>query len=51
MMRADIKGVDADLTPLEEFYLSELEQTIHCDLIEKMKTKETTLKDKIQREE
>ena len=50
-MRADIKGVDSDLTPLEEFYLSELEQTINCDLIEKLKNKEINLKSMIKKEE
>lgn len=50
MMRADIKGEDEDLTPLEEFYLSELEQSIHCDLIEKMKHAESNLKNKITEE-
>ena len=45
--REDIKGLDEDLTPMEEFYLSELEKTVKHDFIRQITQKESDLKKEI----
>ena len=37
LKRDDIKGNDDDLTPVEEYYLKELEHTVNFELIDKMR--------------
>lgn len=36
LKRSDIHGKDEDLTPLEEFYLAEIEQMVNADELTKL---------------
>lgn len=47
IQRSDILGKDEDLEAIEEFYLREIEETVHADMIQKVKKKEQEIKEKI----
>ena len=45
IQRSDILGKDEDLEAIEEFYLREIEETVHADMIQKVKKKEQEIRE------